>query len=130
MRFFRTISISRSKVILRRAISLPNMSTQSSKLKLATVLAVFLSPIATASSALSFNQQLQLLKLQKDKLELELKVLIISRQERPPPPPHPITGLHILLFKTLRRPPSLDATSLTSIGRRILFLLFKVNAIR
>ena len=60
-------------------------STQSSKLKSAAVLAAFSSPIAIfSSSALSFDQQLQLLKLQKDKLELELKVLIISHQERPP----------------------------------------------
>ena len=62
-------------------------STQSSKLKSAAVLAAFSSPIAIfSSSALSFDQQLQLLKLQKDKLELELKVLIISHQERPPLP--------------------------------------------
>ena len=56
-------------------------STQSSKLKSATVLADSLSPIAiddTASSALSFDQQLQLLKLQKDKLELELKLRTIN----------------------------------------------------
>ena len=59
------------------------LSTQSSKLKSAAVLAAFSSPIAIfSSSALSFDQQLQLLKLQKDKLELELKVLIISHQER------------------------------------------------
>ena len=103
-------------------------STQSSKLKSAAVIAAFSSPIAIfSSSALSFDQQLQLLKLQKDKLELELKVLIISHQERPPPL---ITRLQIPLFKTLWRPPSLHATSLTSIGRRILFLLFKVNTIR
>ena len=64
-------------------------STQSSKLKSATVLADSLSPIAiddTASSALSFDQQLQLLKLQKDKLELELKLRTINHSERPPPP--------------------------------------------
>ena len=62
-------------------------STQSPKLKSATALAASSSPIAiddTASSALSFDKQLQLLKLQKDKLELELKVLTISRQECPP----------------------------------------------
>ena len=62
-------------------------STQSSKLKSATALVASSSPIAvddTASSAPSFDQQLQLLKLQKDKLELELKVLTISRLERPP----------------------------------------------
>ena len=87
-------------------------STQSSKRKSATALSASSSPIAiddTASSAVSFDQQLQLLKLQKDKLELELKVLTI--------------------FKMLRRPLSLDATSVTSIGRRILFLLFKVKTI-
>ena len=33
--------------------------------------------------ALSFDQQLQLIKLQKEKLELEVKVLAMSRQERP-----------------------------------------------
>ena len=62
-------------------------STQSSKPKSATALSASSSPIAidhTASSALSFDQQLQLLKLQKDKLELELKVLTVSCQERPP----------------------------------------------
>ena len=75
-------------------------STQSSKLKSATVLAASSLPITiddTASSALCFDQQLQLLKLQKDKLELELKVLTISSQERPP-----ITRLQIPLFKMLR----------------------------
>ena len=62
-------------------------STQSSKPKSAAALSASSSPIAindTALSALSFDQQLQLLKLRKDKLELELKVLTISRQERPP----------------------------------------------
>ena len=75
-------------------------STQSSKLKSATVLAASSSPITidyTASSTLSFDQQLQLLKLQKDKLELELNVLTISSQECPP-----ITRLQIPLFKMLR----------------------------
>ena len=62
-------------------------STQSSKPKSATALLASSSPITiddTASSALSFDQQLQLLKLKKVKLELELKVLTISCQERPP----------------------------------------------
>ena len=62
-------------------------STQSSKPKSAAALSASSSPIAindTALSALSFDQQLQLLKLRKDKLELELKVLTISHQERPP----------------------------------------------
>lgn len=56
-------------------------STQSSKPKSAAALSASSSPIAisdTASSALSFDQQLQLLKLKKDKLELELKVLTIT----------------------------------------------------
>ena len=64
------------------------------------VLAASSSPITidyTASSTLSFDQQLQLLKLQKDKLELELNVLTISSQECPP-----ITRLKIPLFKMLR----------------------------
>ena len=64
------------------------------------VLAVSSSPITiddTASSALSFGQQLQLLKLQKNKLKLELKVLTISSQECPP-----IIRLQIFLFKMLR----------------------------
>ena len=63
-------------------------STQSSKLKSAMVLAASSSPIAiddTASSALSFGQQLQPLKLQKDKLELELKVLTLSTPEMSSP---------------------------------------------
>ncbi|CAH3193854.1 unnamed protein product, partial [Porites evermanni] len=50
------------------------------------VLAASSSPIAvddTASSAFSFDQQLQLLKLQKDKLELELKVLTLSMPGMP-----------------------------------------------
>ena len=74
-------------------------STQSSKLKSAMVLAASSLPITiddTALSALSFDQQLHLLKLQKDKLELELKVLTISSQEHPP-----ITHLQIPLFKML-----------------------------
>ena len=63
-------------------------STQSSKLKSAMVLAASSSPIAiddTASSALSFDQQLQPLKLQKDKPELELKVLTLSMPGMPSP---------------------------------------------
>ena len=63
-------------------------STQSSKLKSAMVLAASSSPIAiedTASSAFSFDQQLQPLKLQKDKLELELKVLTLSTPGMPSP---------------------------------------------
>ena len=66
------------------------------------VLAASSSPITiddTASSTLSFDQQLQLLKLQKDKLELELKGLTIGSQER-----LSITRLQILLFKMLRAP--------------------------
>ena len=62
-------------------------STQSSKPKSDAALSVSSSPITiddTASSALSFDQQLQLVQLKKDKLELELKVLTISCQERPP----------------------------------------------
>ena len=62
-------------------------STQSSKPKSAAALSASSSPITiddTASSALSFYQQLQLVQLKKDKLELELKVLTISCQERPP----------------------------------------------
>ena len=52
------------------------------------VLAASSSPIAiedTASSAFSFDQQLQPLKLQKDKLELELKVLTLSTPGLPSP---------------------------------------------
>lgn len=100
-------------------------STQSSKPKSAATLSASSSPITindTASSAPSFDQQLQLLKLKEDKLELELKVMTISRQERPPD--------NTLLFKMLRRSPSLNAISVTSIGHRILFLLFKVNTIK
>ena len=66
-------------------------STQSSKLKSATVIAASSSPIAiddTTSSALSFDQQLQLLKLQKDKLELEMKVLTLSTPGMPYPLPN------------------------------------------
>ena len=62
-------------------------STQSSKPKSAAALSASSSPITiddTASSALSFYQQLQLVQLKKDMLELELKVLTISCQERPP----------------------------------------------
>ena len=80
-------------------------STQSSKLKSAMVLAASSSPIATddtASSALSFDQQLQPLKHQKDKLELELKVLTLSTAGMPST--STITSLHI--------PLSLHTTSL------------------
>ena len=62
-------------------------STLSSKPKCAAALSASSSPITiddTASSALSFDQQLQLVQLKKDKLELELKVLSISCQEPPP----------------------------------------------
>ncbi|KAJ7322058.1 hypothetical protein OS493_033224 [Desmophyllum pertusum] len=84
-RFFRTISILRSQsnpVLSNQSTK----SSKSSKSQSATVPAASSLPIATddtASSALSFDQQLQLIKLQKDKLELELKVLTISRQKRP-----------------------------------------------
>ena len=63
-------------------------STRSSKLKSAMLLAASSSPIAiddTASSALSFDQQLQPLKHQKDKLELELKVLTLRTPGMPSP---------------------------------------------
>ena len=86
VRFFTTISISRSKVVLLRIISLPN--SQLSDLN-PSLLRHFQLPHRPSLStilppALSFDQPLQLLKLQKDKLELEFKVLTISRQDRPP----------------------------------------------
>ena len=66
------------------------------------VLAASSSPIAiddTASSALSFDQQLEPLKHQKDKLEMEVKVLTLSTPGMPSPldnnmPAHPSQPSH------------------------------------